>query len=145
MTERFPDQNKQMENRFLVSQLDQSDFSHMPNLVGNRQEKQEGVPSCWHTPALSIQAPGDSGLPYLQTLSRKRHPEIPACKSFRSSIPNTFRSLETARDGRISKPGFVLLKKTMCCFICTVKRTTAFLVGCILHKAGRQPPPREVL
>lgn len=70
MTERFPDQNKQMENRFLVSQLDQSDFSHMPNLVGNWQEKQERVPSCWHTPALSIQAPGDSGLPYLQTLSR---------------------------------------------------------------------------
>lgn len=41
MTERLPDQNKQMEKRFLVSQLDQSNFSHMPNLAGNQQEKQE--------------------------------------------------------------------------------------------------------
>lgn len=35
MIERILDQNKEMEKRFLVSQLDQSTFSHMPKLMGN--------------------------------------------------------------------------------------------------------------
>lgn len=74
----------------------------------------------------------------------KRRSEIPARTSFCSSIPNTFRSSETARNGRIGKPDFLLPKNATRRFTCTTRRTTAFSVGRIPHKAGRQPPPQEV-
>lgn len=133
-----------MEKRFLVSQLDRSDFSRVPDLTGDRQEKQERESLLPARTSTFNPRPGRLW-PSLPPDAFKRRPEIPACKSFHSGIPNAFRSLEMARDGRIGKPGFVLLKNTTRCFIRNVKRTTAFSVGRILHKAGRQPPPREVL
>lgn len=101
MTERLLDQIKQMEKRFLVSQLDQSNFSHMPNLVGNQQEKQERESLLLARTSTFHPSPRRFW-PSLPPDTFKRHPEIPACKSFCSGIPNTFWSLEMTRDGRIS-------------------------------------------
>lgn len=126
-----------------VSQLDRSDFSRMPDLGRNRQEKRQGDSLPQARPGTFNPSPRKLR-PSLPPDPFKRRPEIPACKSFRRGARNAFLSWEMARDGRIGKPGFALLKNAMCGFMHAVKRTTAFLVGRILRKAGRRPPPREV-
>jgi len=111
MTDRLTDPNKQTEKRFTVSQPDQSDFSHVPNLAGNRQEKQEGD-SLLLARAGTFNPSRGRLRPSLPPDAFQRLPEMPTRKSFHSSIPNTFQCLETAHDGRIGKSGFVLLKNT---------------------------------
>lgn len=99
---------KQMQ-RFLVSQLNQYDFSdsYMPNHVRNQQEKQSRVPPASTHRHFQLQPLVTLASPTCTNLQ-----ETATCKSFCCSTPNTFRSLEMAHSSSISKSGFVLPRNT---------------------------------